>query len=257
WRTASHYSNSDGLWVGKGDVEIRADGHYEIEDSMEQTTDLPLEMQSALESVLAFPRRFGRNETVLPLVLRRSSPGRIRPYDDFSQPRQRAAADPRNRINRGRKVARFARSGDPGSLCFAPGFEPDLESGVVEESCFKSRLYHGQVRRFRVLSQNHEIQYGFLAGPRHVWVVPPQATTTELSSYGVRTVDVAADDDLFIPGYEYHYEEEIDGTPQLYSQIPAGFAGGACEHDDAKADASPWLDQIPIIQAFRHKVLRR
>ncbi len=257
WRTASHYSNSDGLWVGKGDVEIRADGDYEIEESMEQTTDLPLEMQGALESVLAFSRRPRRNETVLPLVLRRSSPQRIRPYDDFSQPRRRAAADPRNRINRGRKVARFGRSGDPSSLRFAPGFEPDLESGVVEKSRFKSRLYHGQVRRFRVLSRNHEIQYGFLAGPRQVWIVPPQATTTELSSYGVRTVDVAADDDLFIPGYEYHYQEEINGTPQLYSQIPDGFAGGPCEHDDAKADASPWLDQIPIIQTFRRKVLRR
>ena len=66
-----------------------------------------------------------------------------------------------------------------------------------------------------------------------------------------------ADDDLFIPGYEYHYIEENGGEPELYSQIPPGFAGAACAHDDAKADASPWLDQIPVIRRFRRQVLRR
>jgi len=87
-------------------------------------------------------------------------------------------------------------------------------------------------------------------------IIPPQATTTELSSYGVRTIDVVADDDLFIPGYEYHhYEENEFGEQELFSQIPPGFAGEVCELDDAKADASPWLDKIPIIQKFRRDVL--
>jgi len=139
------------------------------------------------------------------------------------------------------------------------GFEPNFKSGVLERSRSKSRLYGGILRRFRILSTNRKIQYFFLAGPNHVWIIPPQATTTQLSSYGVRTIDVRADDDLFIPGFEYHYMEEDpldDGSPpELYSQIPKGFAGAISLHDDAKADASPWLDKIPVIRKFRREVL--
>ena len=55
-----------------------------------------------------------------------------------------------------------------------------------------------------------------MAGPRHAWIIPPQATTTELSTYGVRTVDVEADEDVFVPGFEYHF---MDGD-HLHTQIP-------------------------------------
>ena len=34
------------------------------------------------------------------------------------------------------------------------------------------------------------------------------------------------------------------------------FAGDICEHDDQKADASRWLEQIPVIQQFRRQVLK-
>ncbi len=71
--------------------------------------------------------------------------------------------------------------------------------------------------------------------------------------------DTVVPDDLMIPGYEYHYmDDSMDdrgGSPELYSQIPAGFAGAISEHDDAKADASPWLDKIPVIRRFRRKLL--
>ena len=50
-------------------------------------------------------------------------------------------------------------------------------------------------------------------------------------------------------------EETASGEMELYTQIPTGFAGEVCELDDAKADASPWLDQIPMIKEFRRKVL--
>ena len=94
-----------------------------------------------------------------------------------------------------------------------------------------------------------------MAAPRHVWIIPPQALTTELSSFGVRTIDVRADDDLFVPGYEYHFVDDDQDPPVLYSQIPEGWAGPASELDDARADAAPWLDQLPVIQAFRKQVL--
>jgi hypothetical protein len=65
----------------------------------------------------------------------------------------------------------------------------------------------------------------------------------------VRTVDVVADEDVFVPGYEYHYLE--DGV--LYSQIPPGFAGAASDVDPTRADASPWLEKLPVIQEFRRR----
>ena len=64
-----------------------------------------------------------------------------------------------------------------------------------------------------------------------------------------------ADDDIFVPGYEYHFVDDDQDPPVLYSQIPEGFAGATCEHDDARADASPWLDRLPVVEAFRKEVL--
>ena len=111
------------------------------------------------------------------------------------------------------------------------------------------------LRRFRILSRNRRIQYLFIAGPHQVWIIPPQATTTELSSFGVRTIDVVADPDLFVSGWEYHYLDTDLDPPELYSQIPAGHAGRPCPDDENKADASPWLDRLPIIRRFRREVL--
>jgi len=169
-------------------------------------------------------------------------------------PRRLASADVRNRVNRGKRVAWFTRPGVPESLRFAKGFEPDLAKGVLDAHAIRSRLYGGRIERYRILSTNREIQYEFMAGPRNVWIVPAQATTTELSSYGVRTLDVLAADDLFVPGYEYHFLDETSDPPELVTQIPEGFAGPPNPLDASRCDASPWLDRLPIVRAFRKRL---
>ena len=103
------------------------------------------------------------------------------------------------------------------------------------------------------MSRNRRVQYLFMAAPKQVWIGALQATTTELSSYGVRTVDVIAPDDLLIPAFEYHY---MDGDV-LVSQIPKDYIGATSEVDPSRADASPWLDRLPVIQEFRRKVFGR
>ncbi len=110
---------------------------------------------------------------------------------------------------------------------------------------FGTRFYLSNVR------QNPELRF-YVA-----WIVPPQATTTELSSYGVRTIDVIAADDAFLAGWEYHYFDPDLDPPGWYSQIPEGYVGRPCPLDPNKADASPWLDALPVVREFRRKVLRR
>lgn len=249
WRVGTHLvRTADDHWIGKGDVRVERRGGYEHVSSAEETTNLPFELQGALDDARgrARPRNGG---DVTRLVLRRAPVTRIRAYADFTAPRRRAAR--RYRVNGGRRVARFTRRGDPRSLQFAPGFEPDFRRGVVETTASRSRLYGGRVDKFRILSRNREIQYQFAASPTHVWLNPPQALTTELSTYGVRTVDVAADEELFVPGYEYHYE---DGGC-FHSQIPEGFAGAPSPIDDHRADASPWIEELPVVRSFRRAVL--
>ncbi len=256
WRSASHWVRSaEENWIGKGDVvEVVEGGEVRVE-SAEETTDLPLEIQDALEELMLRVKRPRRDDTALGLCLRGGSRDRIEPYADFTTPRRRAAANPANRVNGGRKVARFARPGDPTSLRFVAGFEPDFRDGVLESSQSRSRMYGGSLRRFRILSRNQLAQYLFFAGPRHVWIIPPQATTTELSSFGVRTVDVRVDEDLCLPGFEYHFLDTAEDPPVWVSQIPKGYAGAVSEVDDSRCDASPWLDRMPVVQEFRRRVL--
>lgn len=256
WRCASHVIANDGdFWIGKGDVRTVRRGGHEFVECVESTTDLPFEMQTALETVnrSAPPRN---DDEALYLVLRNAPSSRTEPYRDFTEPRRRAAADRRNLIHGGRSIARFARKNDPTSLRIVAGFEPDFHRGILETSEGRSAMYGGRLRRFRILSRNRKIQYLFFAGPKHVWIIPPQALTTELSTYGVRTVDVVADEDLFVPGYEYHYFDE-HSDEEDFSQIPEGFAGEPSDHDSDRADASAWLDLIPVIAEFRREVLRR
>jgi hypothetical protein len=256
WRSASHIGRQNGnFWIGKGDVECVAVDGVEYEFSRESTTDLPIELQPALEALCRQQTSFVTDDVAAELILRTAPEGRIEPYSDFTAPRRRAQADPRNRVNGNKPVAWFARRNDPASLRFARGYEPDFAKGIYETSPLSSRLYGGAITCYRILSTNRRVQYQFMAAPRHVWIIPPQALTTELSSYGVRTVDVRADDDIFVPGYEYHFVDDDQDPPALYSQIPEGFVGPASELDDARADASPWLDRLPVIEAFRKQVL--
>ncbi len=251
WRSASHHVRSGSEhWIGKGDVRVVAVRGEQYVVSAEATTDLPLEVQTGFEQ-LARRTQLRRDERAVGLVLRRAPPQRIEAYRDFCEPRRRARSDRRNLVNGGRPVARFLHRHDPDSLRFAPGHAPDFRKGILEVSTSSSRLYGGRLRRFRILSRNREIQYLFMAGPRHVWIVPPQALTTELSSYGVRTVDVLADDDLFVPGYEYHFGDGLEEPAGWLAQIPEGFAGASNPLDPSRADASAWLERLPVIREFR------
>ncbi len=252
WRSASHFARSESEnWIGKGDLKrvIEADGKAALYTA-EETTNLPLEVQPALDAISRLTRQIQRDERAIGLVLRQAPDSRVEPYADFVTARRNANADPSNRIHRGEPVAWFTRRNDPSSLRFAKGYEPDFAQGILEVSEGSSRLYGGVMRKFRILSKNRTIQYQFVAGPRHAWIVPPQTLTTELTSYGVRTIDVYTDDDLCVPGYEYHYYES-DDPPVLYSQIPEGFVGEISEVDPARADASPWLEELPVIRDFR------
>lgn len=247
WRVASHFVHDEHeYWIGKGDVEIEVRGDHEHLATREETTNLPFELQFALDDVSRRKKR-RRDDEAVALVLRQAPSGRIEPYADFSRPRRVASA--RCAIHDDRPIARFRRRGDPRSLSFARGFEPDFEDGLLEEHRSHSKFFGGELRKLRILSTNRTVQFLFFASPTHAWMAPPQALSTELSSYGVRTVDVFAPEELSIPGYEYHE----DG----HSQIPAGYVGAPNPLDPHRSDASAWLERLPVIEEFRAKVLRR
>lgn len=258
WRSASHFAKSaHENWIGKGDVRyVEEDGdEYCVSD--ENTTDLPLEMQAAMETVANRTPLTRVDHRAVALVLRKSGDNRIVAYRDFTDPRRRAERDGRDLINRGKPIARFTRKNDPASLVFVRGYEPDFSrKGVLDVADSYSRLYGGRVRRYRIASRNRLVQYLFHTARHRAWIGHPQAFTTELSSYGVRTVDVHVPDDLVVPGMEYHYLES-DDPPVWMSQIPEGYAGPVSPVDPWRADASAWLDLLPVIKAFRRHVLHR
>ncbi len=241
WRVASHFVRDGGqVWIGKGDTRLEERGEWVLRHSAEETANLPFELTFALDELSRRARR-RRDDAAIPLVVRAAPRGRIEAYADFCAPRRAAAA--RFRENGGRAVARFLHQGEPSSLRFARGYSPDLARGVVERGTSSSAFFGGRIEKFRVLSQNRRVQYLFLTSPTHVWLGPPQLLTTELSSYGVRVHDVDADEDVFLPGYEYHEEGE--------SQIPAGFAGAPHPDNPDRADAAAWLEALPVVQTFR------
>ena len=254
WRSASHFVRSEyENWIGKGEARTEIIDGEEMLTSAEETTDLPLEIQTALEELNRAARRVPSDERAVGLILRRGGDDRIAPFADFTRPRERARANPRNLVNRGHPIARFTRKNDPTSLKFAPGFEPDFDA-VLETAESRSSLYGGPLARHRILSCNGKVQYLFITGPHHTWVVPPQATTTEISSYGVRTIDAIVPDDLCIPGFEYHFLDDSEDPPVFVSQIPKGFAGAPSRHDPRRCDASAWLDRLPVIEEFEARL---
>jgi len=248
WRVASHFVRDDdgAVWIGKGETRTEERGDWVYEHSAEETANLPYELEFAFDELSRRGRR-RRDDAALALVVREAPQGRIQPYADFLEPRRRAAA--RHAEHGGRSVARFLRKRDPTSLRFARGYEPDFARGIVERGSSASAFYGGRIEKLRVLSDNGRVQYLFLASATHVWIGPPQLLTTELSSYGVRTHDVRADEDAFLPGFEYHDAEA--------SQIPAGFAGAPHPEHPERADVSAWLEALPVIRAFRAEVLGR
>lgn len=250
WRAASHYVNTaDEEWIGKGAVKsIVIDGvrrYY----SAEETTNLPFEVQSAFDEMSRRGPPPRNDRRVLSLVLRNAPRNRVWPYSDFEAPRARAMSNRANLVNGHRPVAWFERENDPSSLRFAAGFAPDF-AAMIDRSGSRSRMYGGKITKYRFASANGRIQYLFVQGPHHVWIIHPQTFTTELSSYGLRTVDVLADEELFVPGYEF---ADNDGNGEVDDQIPPGYAGAPCPLDPDRADASPWNDRLPVIREFRRR----
>ena len=252
WRSATHYINTaDQGWIGKGAIRLQDKRGERGWYSAEETTDLPYEMQAAMDDASHRGRLKQNDNRILSLVLRNAPSGRIWPYRDFEAPRERAMKSRVNRINNNRSIAWFDDDDDPGSLQIEPGFEPDF-GAVIDVSASRSSMYGGDIKKYRIASSNRLIQYLFVAGPTHVWLVNPQAFTVELSSYGLRTVDVVADEDFCIPGYEFF---DIAGTGELDDQIPPGFAGPVCPVDPDRADASPWNERLPVVRSFRRLIL--
>jgi hypothetical protein len=248
WRSPSHYVNTPTeKWIGKGAVKPISKHGVTEWISAEETTNLPFELQAALDDVSRRGPRSRPDRRLLTLVLRNAPAGRVWPYRDFEAPRALAMQQRANQINGNQPIAWFADAADPASLRFRPGFEPAF-SAMIDRSTARSTMYGGTVEKYRFASRNGQIQYLFVAGPRHVWIVHPQAFTTQLSSYGLRTVDVSIDDDLCIPGYEFY---DHDGAGAADDQIPPGFAGETCPFDPDRADASPWNDRLPPVRAFR------
>lgn len=251
WRCASHIVETDETWIGKGDITIELRDGEEYVTSAESTTDLPIELQSVLDQLSRANKRIPKDDRALHLVLQQCNYDRIHPYPEFTAPRRKAEINPKNRINGGKSIARFTKKNDPASLKFTKGFEPDFKHGRIETALIRSNLYGGEVKKHRILSTNRKVQYVFMHGPRHVWIIPPQALTTELSSFGLRTVDVVIDENLCVPGFEYHFMDDSVEPPTLHTQIPLGFAGEPSAEDPNRADASAWLDRLPVIQEFR------
>jgi hypothetical protein len=252
WRVVSHYINTpDEQWIGKGAIKWHDKRGESGWSSAEETTNLPFEMQAALDEVSHRGPRGRYDENILFLIARNAPTDRLQAYHDFVAPRARAMKVAANRINNNRPVAWFTDENDPASLKIAPGFEPDFKM-VIDVSTSHSKMYGGEIRKFRIASRNRRIQYLFIAGPHHVWLIHPQSLTVELSSYGLRTVDIIADDEMCIPGYEFFDNE---GSGEVDDQIPSGFAGPVCPYDPDRADASPWNDRMPIVRAFRRAKL--
>ena len=257
WRSASHVVRSeDEHWIGKGEARSVLCEGDEYLASSEETTNLPLEIQGALESTMLRCERIVTDTRAVALVLRQGTANRIAPFRDFTAPRERARADRRNLINGGRRIARFTRRGDPTSLVFSAGFEPDFAARPLESSRFTSRLYGGRVTRWRIASHNRQVQYLFFSAPRHAWIGACQPTTRDLTSYGVRSLDAEVDEELLMPGYEYHLVDEHGHVPAVTRQVPAGFEGVPSAIDPHRVDTSAWLDRVPVIEAFRRTLAR-
>jgi hypothetical protein len=251
WRCASHYAQFDnGVWIGKGAVTTVVERGMEYLESLEATTDLPLEIQTALEEFSHRLKVIPYDDVAIPIALRHAPRQRIQPYRDFLAPRAKAAKNRAQLPNRGRSVARFRRAADPTSLYFVAGFEPDLLTGVLERASLASSLYGGAVTRYRILSVNRQIQYSLVASRKHFFIASVQSISAKLSSFAVRVIDAVVDETVLLPGYDYHFLDEEADPPELHSQIPKGFAGSQSRTDPSRADTSRWLNQVPMLRAF-------
>ena len=59
-----------------------------------------------------------------------------------------------------------------------------------------------------------------------------------------------------MPGYEYHFVDDSEDPPTLFSQIPPGFAGAPSPIDPSRCNASGWIERMPVVRDFRRLVLK-
>src|SRR5262245_16086492 len=110
WRCATHVISAPGVhWIGKGDLKCIVEPDGELECSAEETTNLPYEMQAALDELSRRTKQVRWDARALARILRGAPIGRYEAYADFIGPRRRAAARRANRIHGGRPVAWFER----------------------------------------------------------------------------------------------------------------------------------------------------
>lgn len=258
WRSASHLvKTGNEHWIGKGDLKpVVEDGQINFY-SAEETTNLPYEMDAALDTISRSSADVTEDKMAQEMVLRNAPEDRVEPYADFTGPRRKAMLNPNYAINDNQKIAWFKNANKPNSLCITKGFEPDFKKGLIDTSKSSSRMYGGQITKYRIASKNRKVQYLFIFGKTQAWIIPPQPLDNLLISYGVRAVDVEMDDNLCIPGYEFHYLEFDDEPDSLYSQIPKGFVGPASEADPDRASASPWIEKLSVMKNFRKHLKQR
>ena len=255
WRSASHLiKTGNEHWIGKGDLKPVVEEGRIAYYSAEETTNLPYEIDAALDTISRSSVEVKIDKLAQEMVLRNAPENRVEPYADFTMPRRKAMANPNFAINNNQKIAWFENANNPRSLRFAPGFKPDFKQGLIDTSHSRSKMYGGEIIKYRIASDNRQVQYLFIVGQTQAWIIPPQPLDTLLTSYGVRAVDADVDEDLCIPGFEFHYLEHEDEPGSLYSQIPKGYVGPASEADPDRASASPWIEKMPIMRSFR-KVL--
>jgi len=252
WRSASHLiKTGNEHWVGKGDLKpVLENGEINLY-SAEETTNLPYEIDSALDTISRSSAEVIVDKSAQEMVLRNAPEDRVRPYADFSTPRRKAMSNPEYAINHNQKIAWFNRVNKPTSLRFANGFKPDFKHGLIDSSQSRSKMYGGDINKYRIASTNRQVQYLFIVGKIQAWIIPPQPLDNLIISYGVRAVDADVDEDLCIPGFEFHYYEFEDDAESLYSQIPKGFVGPPSEADPDRASASPWIEKLSIMIEFR------
>ncbi len=252
WRSATHYIRTDDEhWVGKGAIKPVLEDGVEVWYSAEETSDLPLEMQPALDAASRRSPRSLADAEALGLVLRNAPSDRVEPYRDFLAPREAAAHKADWLVNAGHPIAWFEDGRKPESLKFADGFEPDFRTGYIDASLSKSAFYGGDVIKARFLSTNRQVHYLFVKTPGVSWLIPPQSVLEELTTFAVRPVDAEVDERLCLPGFEYHFLDETTDPPSWHTQIPAGFAGSPHPVDDDRASTKPWNDRLPVLSAFQ------
>src|SRR5262249_29577464 len=95
WRAPSHFIRSEHEnWMGKGDVRWVVQDGEEILATFEETTNLPLEIQGALDELARRSARPRRDLLAVGRLLRHAPDHRLEPYADFAAPRRRARSDP-------------------------------------------------------------------------------------------------------------------------------------------------------------------